>query len=1428
VVIICHFAFAVKSLHSLLIALCAFLLPARSAPNVIVIFVDDLGWPDGGAAWSQHLSSLGVPATADLLTPNLDSLVQNGVRFTNGYVSAPICSPSRAGLMTGRYQQRFGYEMNPGPLLEYDPVFGLPLTECTLGDRMKSLGYATAWIGKSHLGARPPLHPVRRGFDEFYGFLEGHHHYCLDGSCDYPWAQPPWVQLPPNRADWDPIHSATAPLSEANPPILVEEQRYLTAAFGEEAVNYIGRHRLAHPAQPFFIYAPFNAVHEPVEVTQQQIDDTKHLFPPYDTPPFDQPPTPLNARPRHKLAAMMKGLDDAVGAILTKLRSYPLPPLTPGGPPRTLEDETVIFYSSDNGAPPATRGDKNGSVSLPLRGNKSDLYEGGIRVPWVMQWKDEFAARTVHEPVSTLDILPTCVAAAGATVPAAWQLDGVNLLPFLRGHAPEPHPVMFWRLESGRAEDVAAGPRAMRQGKWKFVKPSWSSNWELYDLTTPNGLRETENVADAHPEKLRELIPLYETWEATLMRPLWDFNDPDYVTPTTVLQDVRIGPTESAVLGPEFLPGADHSPGHTRVAWQDETGRLWNGSVDLSTGFPAGTPLEVDTGLAAVSQYNEGPQWGVYAGGVGLFYTKPGANSQLQIWRDSTALTTHLILDNFGPRVSQEPTAPAVGMIFNRGTATASTAMIASDVAPASVVSLPDQAAVPRNGRWISGTSDIVYVRSGTPTQLARYNTTAGTSVTLTNDPLGALPGDKSDAWAFYAPEFGHELCYACLVDHTVLAVYRYQGAANGIFDRVATLTIPPWEAARFLHHMKPLAGARGFNGVSWFSVAAFQNSDAANPGASAIWLLGLGTDPAHRHPQPPQYDAQNNLIPIPLCNERPSFARRVSDPAATGTASWPETVIGEREVLCYYTRTLAAGPAQLRLARTGLTKPDAAPTGFGSLNYSSDFTIGTLDGTQRMSGTETTALVAHEGKLFAAMSSRGNVTANASWTGVQLLIKDSPGADWRLDHSGNLTTLFAGHLACEVLTELTFTRPDPARLLVNSLSDVGATGQTIASARTRLGPGQWVHSTIVDTQDEPAHGLCFAVHLDRDANNDGTIDAGVERVHAGLSNGEIYRGIYLPGNPERLVWGATPDLADTTIELGPVTGLAVANAQLYAACGLRQDTTADALTGGIYVRDDRTDLWSRIYLPPTPQPFATAAESARRINSLTAVPDPRGCAHDVLLFARSWPGVIERLDPAIFNGTATPDGRDNSVTVELDVRDYFARLWNDDSVRSSSATIGYTPFTPAVDPVTGAPVHLLGVWIGASGTHFLIRHRDGTYESASIAGVNLRGTRCFAVSPFAGDAALYLGGYDTGGQPAEDTAWIKRGDWSSWPELSFTSEAQSLLLTWPYTSLDWRLESSPNLTSWSPHPEKPARSIDGTSLQVEPSGREFFRLRRP
>src|SRR6266542_2102292 len=196
---------------------------AARKPNILLIVADDLGYAE-----------LGVQGNKDIPTPNVDSIARNGVRFTSGYVSCPVCSPTRAGLNTGRYQQRFGHEFNPGPEEAAETQFGLPLTETTLAARMKALGYSTGMVGKWHLGYRPELHPQKRGFDEFFGFLGGAHPYLSNGR------------------------KGGAILRGTEP---VEEREYLTDAFAREALAFIDRHH----REPFFLYLPFNAVHAPMQ-----------------------------------------------------------------------------------------------------------------------------------------------------------------------------------------------------------------------------------------------------------------------------------------------------------------------------------------------------------------------------------------------------------------------------------------------------------------------------------------------------------------------------------------------------------------------------------------------------------------------------------------------------------------------------------------------------------------------------------------------------------------------------------------------------------------------------------------------------------------------------------------------------------------------------------------------------------------------------------------------------------------------------------------------------------------------------------------------------------------------------------------------------------------------------------------------------------
>src|SRR5437764_3813048 len=255
---------------------------AQRQPNILIVVADDLGWGE--------LSCQGNP---QIPTPNIDSLARNGVRFTSGYVSGPYCSPTRAALMTGRYQQRFGHEFNPGPAQASPANFGLSLEEKTIGNRFKAEGYATGWFGKSHLGYLPQFHPLKRGFDEYFGFLGGAHDY-LDAAGD----------------KHNPILRGTTPVDNID---------YTTDAFGREAVAFIEKHR----AEPWLCYLPFNAVHAPLESIEkylarfQKIEDKR----------------------RRTFAAMLSAMDDAIGSVVGKLRE------------RNLEENTLIFFFSDNGGP---------------------------------------------------------------------------------------------------------------------------------------------------------------------------------------------------------------------------------------------------------------------------------------------------------------------------------------------------------------------------------------------------------------------------------------------------------------------------------------------------------------------------------------------------------------------------------------------------------------------------------------------------------------------------------------------------------------------------------------------------------------------------------------------------------------------------------------------------------------------------------------------------------------------------------------------------------------------------------------------------------------------------------------------------------------------------------------------------------------------
>lgn len=426
-------------------------------PNVVLLVADDLGYGD-----------LGFQGGRDVPTPHLDALARGGMRCSNGYVSGPYCSPTRAGLLTGRYQQRFGHEFNPGGGgAGAARDHGLPLVETTLADRLKSAGYVTGLVGKWHLGSAAKFHPLKRGFDEFFGFLGGQHTYFVDKSVDV------------YRGDE-----------------VVKEEAYLTDAFAREAVAFIDRHQ----ARPFFLELAFNAVHTPMDATEDRVAKFASIE---------------DSR-RRTYAAMLSALDDAAGKVIEKIRAA------------GLEENTLIVFISDNGGPTLNGTTINGSSNAPLRGSKRTTLEGGVRVPFVVSWKGTLPAGRVYEhPVIQLDLLPTALAAAGVASQPEWKLDGVDLLPALSGKtAQPPHETLYWRL----------GPQAaIRRGDWKLVRYDQAvdvagarSNgrsgppvtpFRLYNLAEDLG--EAHDLSQENPAKVEELKAAWEDWSRQLARPLW-------------------------------------------------------------------------------------------------------------------------------------------------------------------------------------------------------------------------------------------------------------------------------------------------------------------------------------------------------------------------------------------------------------------------------------------------------------------------------------------------------------------------------------------------------------------------------------------------------------------------------------------------------------------------------------------------------------------------------------------------------------------------------------------------------------------------------------------------------------------------------------------------------------------------------------------
>lgn len=447
----------------------AVIQPAVSVakPNVIVILADDLGYADVSTYRKGRIP-----------TPNIDRIGQEGAVFTQGYATAPICSPSRAGLLTGRHQQRFGFEFNPGvPSMTMSERRGIDPRELTMADAMRGGGYRTAAIGKWHLGSTPALYPTSRGFDEFWGFLSAQTNHIRPQA-------PQAVNALASTPDWS--TGSIAPMTTIDAPrtVVAGPQRepvdlgngLLTEQITEQALAFIERNR----ERPFFLYLAHEAPHLPLQTTRKYYD----RFP------------AIQDRNQRVYASMVSSLDDAVGAVLERLDRL------------GLADNTIVVFLSDNGCaayiPDLCSGE-------PLSGGKLTYLEGGIRVPYLMRWPTRIKAGTTHrEPVSSLDILPTAANAAGIVLPRDRVYDGFDLMAQLDRADAARRPPLFWR---------SLPMRALRDGDWKYVRDLDGVEF-LYNLA--DDPKETRDRAGQEATRLAGLRAQYSQWEADKIAPGWN------------------------------------------------------------------------------------------------------------------------------------------------------------------------------------------------------------------------------------------------------------------------------------------------------------------------------------------------------------------------------------------------------------------------------------------------------------------------------------------------------------------------------------------------------------------------------------------------------------------------------------------------------------------------------------------------------------------------------------------------------------------------------------------------------------------------------------------------------------------------------------------------------------------------------------------
>ncbi len=416
---------------------------ASPKPNIVFIVADDMGYAD-----------CGVHGSKDIPTPHIDSIAKAGIRFTDGYVTGPVCSPTRAALMTARYQHRDGVP----DWVKKDSETGLAEGVPTIADYLRKAGYRTALVGKWHLGQKEPFHPMNRGFDEFFGLLGGGRVYFQGANEKSGKANDGYAKLWRDRepADID---------------------GYLTTEFGNEAAKFVASRKGSNV--PFFLFLSFTAPHTPMMAPKELEEKFGHI----------------ENQQRRLYAAMMSSMDDAIGEVLTAIREA------------GFEKDTLVCFFSDNGGA-TTRNSPNGSDNTPYRGSKGEVWEGGVRVPMFAAWPAHLQAGSVFtKPVTQMDITATAIALAGQKPHEKWPIDGVNLMPFLNGQdTGMPHDSICWAYENRQW--------AIREGDLKVVamskQPKLKAEVKLYELKADPS--ETSDLSAAQPEKVSTLTAKLLDW----------------------------------------------------------------------------------------------------------------------------------------------------------------------------------------------------------------------------------------------------------------------------------------------------------------------------------------------------------------------------------------------------------------------------------------------------------------------------------------------------------------------------------------------------------------------------------------------------------------------------------------------------------------------------------------------------------------------------------------------------------------------------------------------------------------------------------------------------------------------------------------------------------------------------------------------------